>query len=458
LSALTGTDVDVIVIGAGLAGLHAALTLEAVGTRVLVIEAQQRVGGRIHSMRQRGGTAEAGGTYIGGGYARVIAAAKRHGVELMDVTPILEFFREQDLALDGQIIRQRDWPTHPKNDFPDRDRGQLPWNYHRVLTMRDNPLEHPGDWLDPRHASLDVSAHEWLRSLGLSDDAIALAYGLNVSFGRDAHDVSALLLLFRGAFSKRQRALAPSESLGFTARHGVQRIPEAMAAALAGGVELGVEASSIELESDGAIVTCTDGRRLRARYVLAAVPPPVLRRIAIEPELPALQAEAVATLPSQPLTQVYLAPRSRFWESDGYAASLFTDTCAGMLAAARNRDDPTEVTSLTAWITGENAAALDRLATPADAGRAVIAAIERLRPAATNQLELIGLHSWGADPYAFGAWAYFRPGEVTRFAAVLGQPHARLHFCGEHLATENRGMEGAMESAEEAAAAILENA
>jgi monoamine oxidase len=290
----------------------------------------------------------------------------------------------------------------------------------------------------------------------LSERAIALAYGLNVSFGKDAHDVSALLLLFRGAFSREQRALAPSESLGFTARDGVQRLPEAMAAALANGVELNHAVSGIALENDRAVVTCSNGRSFSAGHVIAAVPPPVLRRIAVEPKLPALQADAIATLPSQPLTQVYLAPRSRFWEQDGYAASLFTDTRAGMLAASRKSDDPAEVTSLTAWITGDNAAALDRL--PAgDAGRAVISAIETLRPAAKGQLELLGMHSWGADPNAGGAWAYFRPGEVTRFAAVLGRPHGQLHFCGEHLATASRGMEGAMESAEEAASAILES-
>ena len=337
---MAATDCDVIVIGAGLAGVHAALTLEGVGMRVLVLEAQQRVGGRIHSMRQLGGTAEAGGTYIGAGYAR---------------------------------------------------------------------------------------------------------------------DVSALLLLFRGAFSKSQRALAPADSLGFTARHGVQRIPEAMAAALTRGVELGHEVAAISLEPTEATVACTNGRRFRASHVVAAVPTGVLRRIAIDPKLPAAQAQAVATLPSQPLTQVYLAPRSRFWEHDGYAPSLFTDTRAGMLAAARNRDNPAEVTSLTAWITGTTAAELDRLPA-AEAGRAVIGAIETLRPAAQGQLELLGLHSWGADAYAAGAWAYFRPGEVTRFAAVLGVPHGRLYFCGEHLATTSRGMEGAMESAEEAAAAILEHA
>jgi monoamine oxidase len=451
---LARTDFDVVVVGAGLAGLHAAATLEAAAARVLVLEAQARVGGRIHSMRQHGGTAEAGGTYIGAGYTRVIAAAERHGVELMDVTPILEFFREQDLALDGRIIRQSEWATHPANDFPIRDRHHLPWNYHRVLTMRDNPLAAPGEWLEPKHAALDVSAHAWLRSLGLSERAIALAYGLNVSFGRDAHDVSALLLLFRGAFSKEQRAHAAAATLGFTARHGVQRLPEAMAAALQ-HLELEHAVSAIDLERDRAVVRCANGRRFSAGRVIAAVPPPVLRRIALEPSLPVLQAEAVARLPSQPLTQVYLAPRSRFWEQDGCAASLFTDTRAGMLAAARNRDRPTEVTSFAAWISGDNAAALDRMPSPADAGRAVIAAIETLRPAAKGQLELIGLHSWGGDAYAGGAWSYFRPGDVTRYAAVLGNAHGRVHFAGEHLATANRGMEGAMESAERAAAQVL---
>ena len=70
----TRTDFDVVVVGAGLAGLHAAATLESVDMRVLVLEAQRRVGGRVHSMRQQGGTAEAGGTYIGAGYERVMAA------------------------------------------------------------------------------------------------------------------------------------------------------------------------------------------------------------------------------------------------------------------------------------------------------------------------------------------------------------------------------------------------
>jgi len=187
------------------------------------------------------------------------------------------------------------------------------------------------------------------------------------------------------------------------------------------------------------------------------LPKDLLRNIAIDPSLPARQAEAFARLPSQPLMQVYLAPKAKFWERDGYAPSLFTDSGAGMIAAARNRSNPTEVTSIACWITGDAAAALDRL--PADAiGRAVIAEIERIRPAAAGALEFVALHSWGADPYAGGAWAYFRPGDVSRYAANLGAAHGRLHFCGEHLAVESRGMEGAMESGERAAAEIFAQA
>lgn len=446
---------DVVVIGAGLAGLRAAERLEQRGLDVLVLEAQQRVGGRIHSMRQLGDNAEAGGTYIGAGYRRIIATAERHGIDLIDVTPLLEFFREQDLVLGEEIIRQSEWPTHPRNVLPEADRTLPPWQYHRVVTMRDNPLGSPEDWTDPKFASLDVSMHEWLAGLGLSDDAIEIAYGINTSFGRDARDVSALLMLFRGAFSKRQRAKIRADVLGYTAERGVQRIPEAMAAALRREVALGRAVTGIETRGDGVRVVCERGRAIDTKAVVCAVPFSVLRKLAIEPRIEGPQAEAIGKLPSQSLTQVFLSVKSPFWEMDGYAASLFTDSGAGMVAAARKADDPATVTHLTAWVMGRHAFALDAL-DDADVGRRVIAEIERIRPAARGQLELIAVSAWGRDPYSLGAWAYFHPGQVTRVAAGMGRPHGRIFFCGEHLARADRGMEGAMESAERAVDALVD--
>ena len=113
------TKTDVIVLGAGLAGLNAALHLQEGGARVQVLEARDQVGGRVHSMRQLGHSQEAGGTYIGASYNRINSVCRRVGIELVDVSPMLAFFREQDLVLDGELIRQSEWPEHPSNVFPD---------------------------------------------------------------------------------------------------------------------------------------------------------------------------------------------------------------------------------------------------------------------------------------------------------------------------------------------------
>jgi monoamine oxidase len=451
---MSAYDCDVIVIGAGISGLAAALALEDKGLSVRVLEAKDRTGGRIYSMRQLGDNAEAGATYIGAGYGRFIALAERYSIPLIDVTPILEFFREQELVLDGEIIRQTEWRTHAANPFPDSDRALMPWNYHRVLTMRENPLADPEDWLADAHTGLDVSMREWMRGLGLSDETIRIGYGINTTFGHDATDVSALLMLFRGAFSKAQRQLAPGDTLGYTVERGVQRVPDAMAAALETPVLLEAEVSGIESLADRARVSLTDGRRFTARRVISSLPFGALRRIAIDPPLRGTQAEAVRELPHQAITQVYLAPKRPFWLDDGYAPSLFTDTLAGMVTAVRNGAAPETVSHFSCWVTGRHA---ERIAgfSEAEAGQAVIGAIEAVRPAARGQLELIGLKAWGSDPHAGGAWAYFRPGQVGRFARSMAAPHARLHFCGEHLATAARGLEGALETAATVVAEVL---
>jgi monoamine oxidase len=448
------TDCDVAVIGAGISGLMAALVLEEQGCRVRVLEAQDRTGGRIHSMRQLGDNAEAGATYIGAGYRRFMALAERFSIPLIDVTPILEFFREQELVLGKEIIRQKDWPEHPANPFPGKDRELMPWNYHRVLTMRENPLGQPADWLKPEHQALDISMRDWMLGLGLGPDVVRLGYGINTTFGNDASDVSALLMLFRAAFSKEQRRLAPGDSLGFTVERGVQRVPDAMAAALSSPVELEAEVTAIECADDHVTLTLADGRKVTARRAICSVPFGVLRGIAIDPPLAGPQSEAVSDLPHQAITQVYLAPKRPYWEEDGYAPSLFTDSLAGMVTGVRSGTDPEKVSHLSCWVIGPNAERLEGLS-EADAGKAVIEAIEEIRPAAAGRLELIGLKAWGSDPYAQGAWAYFRPGQIARFAAQMAAPHGRLHLCGEHLALSGRGLEGALETAETAANEVL---
>ena len=103
-----------------------------------------------------------------------------------------------------------------------------------------------------------------------------------------------------------------------------------------------------------------------------------------------------------------------------------------------------------AWARGHLADRLDTLGPQAGMER-VRAAYEELRPAAKGQLELAGVKSWQTDPFAGGDWAIWGPGQVTESLPALIEPANGIHFCGEHTATTNRGMEGAMESGERAA-------
>ena len=445
---------QVIVVGAGFSGLAAAIRLRDAGIDVRVLEAKGEVGGRVRSLDRGDGVEEAGGTTIGGGYQRVIGTARRFDVALVDATPVLRFFREQDLALQGRLVRQRDWPADAANPFPDADRDQMPWSYARVLAARHNPLAHPGAWREPEAADLDVSARGWLTNLGLSPAASRLAYDLNASYGLDADDVSALMLHARAAFSAAQRKQTPPGVVGYTARAGVQRIAEAMARSLPRPVALGQAVVAIETGPRDVRVRTKDGRFWQAEQAICSLPFTALRQIAVEPPLAGPAAEAVRALAYQPMTQLYFACQRSFWESDGYAPSMYTDGLAGMVTASRRPENPAEVRGLTAWAMGRNAGRLDAM-DEADAAQAVQREIEALRPAARGQMSYIGRQSWGLDPFARGGWAYFKPGQIARFGTAMGAAHGRLHFCGEHLAVDARGMEGAMESGERAAEEVL---
>jgi monoamine oxidase len=168
-----------------------------------------------------------------------------------------------------------------------------------------------------------------------------------------------------------------------------------------------------------------------------------------------LQERAIKTVAYAPCTQVHMVSKRAFWEDDGLPAYMWTDGPAGFVAPNRNDDSPEEITSLTAWGRGFLARYLDRLG-PEGAKAAVINAIEKLRPAAKGQLEALYVKSWELDEFAGGAdFMVWGPGQITEFFGELWAPHGRIHFCGEHTAMLERGMEGAMESGERVALEVL---
>lgn len=482
--AYTATDkeLDVIVIGAGLAGLETALTLEENGLRVRVIEGRDRIGGRVYSLFDVPGVPEVGGNTIANAYGRCIAAAERNSVEIVNLAPRL--FGSplgQEFFLGDERVDTRGWENHPRNPFQGEMRKKLPWAWADAMFQKHLPFTDLENWYDPKHAQHDISVHEFLIRHGATNEMIDLGFNTNIAYGTTAYDVSLLQQAFsdywqkvnRGAIMAFSRtgasnsqtvspaavagppkpAVPPGLLIG-AFKGGNQRLPMAMAARLKGDLLLQQRVVAIDTTPGSASVTTADGQVHRAKAVVCSMPFSTLRNVAINPLPEKTQHKAIHTLGYIPITQFHLVAKRPFWESDGLSPGMWTDGPLGLVLPQRfgTRDD--EVTSLTVWCRGLNGLYVDRFGV--EAGKQlVLSEFARLRPASKGQLEVVAVHSWTTDPFSAGDWAIYKPGQVTELRAALAKPHQRLFFCGEHTSVGSRGMEGALESAERVSLEVL---
>lgn len=433
---------SVVVIGAGLSGLAAAMLLEERGLEVTVVEARDRIGGRVFTLDDVPGHPEGGGPVISTSYERVVKIAAAVGAEL---GPGASYERQTLLNVNGENVTGEAWATSAANRLAPVEREFLPSMLLGAKTLASNPLSDSGDWIDARHAAVDISLADYLRQQGASEEALRL-----INVAPNTNDIATTSALW--ALRNAQRRRDSKGGRIVTAVGGNSRLVEKMAASIRGTLLLGRPVTTIRSLANRVEVECSDGTTVDADFCLVTVPFSVLREIGVEPRFSGLQKEAVEELPYTAITKLYFRPRHPFWEDDGLPVSMWTDTLIERIFP--NRDAGGQVLSLTCWVDGANAITLDAM--PEDEQVAtVLAELARIRPATADALDTVGTISWSRDPWARGAYAHYAPGQITRLKPVMAAPWHRLHFAGEHTAIVAPGLESAVESAQRAADEII---
>ncbi len=452
-------ETDIAIIGSGLSGLNAALTLQAFGYKSTIIEATDRIGGRVYTAKEEDvpGHPELGANGIGGGYGRLLSAATKYGIEIGPMRPRTEPRKGELLyAIYDDLILPDQWKTHPKNPFHlDWAKGMSPTSVPWKVYADTNPLPENDltAWRDPKFAEWDRSIASVMKEQGFTEEAMKLSVGTNSSYGISADDMSVLNFYQILNFISQQSAAKTGR--GGAAIGGNQRIPEAMGNAYTGDIRQNSPVKSISAAKDSVTITLDNDKVVKAKYVIITLPAYALRRVKIDPPLPALQQEGIDELGYTPNAQVHFTVKKNYWEEDGLPPSMWSDKLCGRFMALKNDvDNPEKVTSIVAYVNTNEALKLSKMSEK-DAKAIVMKEAEEIRPSLKGALEPVYYWKWSNNPYAGGAYAYWKPGQITKYADQFANPHGRIHFAGEHTAVYFRGMEGAMESGERAASEVM---
>lgn len=445
LSGNTNSKRDVVVVGAGLAGLAAAWQLRKDGHNVTVLEARKRPGGRVSTITEpfaEGLYAEEGAAAYSESYTEAVKLIREFQLEKIPYA-----WPEEAIVyhLNGERItakagEQVNWPYDLDPDEQGKDPMALVQKY--IIDTLPKEAGDPDLWDKAPVVNFDkISLTDYLKKQGASEGAVKLLQNTQW-FAAVPHKTSGLSMAMSdfGLFMS---------GMPFILKGGNDLLPKEMAARMKDNIQYGVEVESITDSGTGIEVTGSrNGERtsFKGDEVIVTLPLKVLKNVTFDPPLSAAKSRAIDKMPKLDLTRVYLEVDKPFWRSEGLSGMAFTDLPVMQVNPYHNASNLEEGPAiLESYTAGDRAQDLKGLS-DREAIERQLEEMEKIHPGVREHFTDGYVKAWGDDPYALGGPSWPAPGDVTAHLKDLKAAQGNIHFAGEHTSVLRSTMEGAIRS------------
>jgi monoamine oxidase len=443
----------IVVMGAGIAGLVAALELKRAGHQVTVLEAQQRVGGRILTLRapfSAGQYGEAGAMRIPARHKLVTSYVERFGLR---VRPFCSsnprgwsYFRKQRRRL-GETMSE----SHRLGfELAEHElTAPFPELWSKLLDPLAAELESDGDGPTRLRQRLQsVSLRDFLHGEGWSDGAIE-RYGLFAGFET---------LLFASAFEFVREFAAKLREHTLAIDGGMDLLPRAFLSELGRDVHYGAMVTSINQDERGVEVRVREPgghRTVRGDYAICTLPFSVLRHVEIDKPFSWAKERAIRNLHYESATKIFFEARERFWETEDriYGGASVTDLAIRNIYYPEHGRESGRGVLLASYSHGQDALRWGALP-PHERHIQALENLSEVHPSAPRHVEKGASVVWSQDEFAGGAYAFFQPHQEAQLHEHIVAPEGRVYLAGEHASLQHRWLQGGVESALRAALAI----
>ncbi|XP_069103415.1 amine oxidase [flavin-containing]-like isoform X2 [Argopecten irradians] len=455
---MTASQVDVIVIGAGLSGLSAAKLLDENGLHVVVLEARERVGGRTFTERNKTvNYVDLGGSYVGPTQNRILRLADEFGVETFltnEVEDLVYYYK-------GKSMRFHDVFPPMGSFLADLDMN----NIFRLMDKMGAEIPADAPWKAPHAEEWDHMTMQQFfdKNVWTKEVFYQTADYVRLNVTCEPYECSLLWFLWYTSMCGGSNRIQSTEN-GAQERKfvgGSQQISDCIAKKLGKDkVLLKQPVCSVSQDSNGVTVTDIHGNKYQGKYVIVATPLPLQNKITYEPPLPCLRNQLIQRVPMGSVIKTFVYYNTPFWREKGYCGSsaiVDNDEIIGFSMDDVKPGNTNDLPAIMGFILADKARTLCKLTKDERKQRIcqlyskVFQSPEALHPVHYEE------KNWMEEQWSGGCYTVMMPpGFLTKFGREIRKPVGRCYFAGTETATQWSGyMEGAVQAGERAAREIL---